>query len=52
MGQKVRESLWLCPCRLVQVCRMHGALGLLPVTPAKTVGILVSAGCMQEVFSH
>lgn len=27
MGQKIGESLWLGLCRLVQECRMHGALG-------------------------
>lgn len=46
MGQRIRESLWLCLCRLGQGCRMHGALGLFPITSAKTAGIPGSAGCV------
>lgn len=52
MSQRIGESLWLCLSRLGQECRMHGALGLFPVTSAKTTGIPVSAGCVWEVFFY
>lgn len=50
MGQKIGESLWVGLCRLVQECRMHGALGPFPITPARTAGICFCRMCARHLF--
>lgn len=52
MGQKIQECLCLCLSRLVPKCRTHGALGLFPVTPARTASISVSVECVLEIVSY